>query len=200
MFLYYIFMHTFILKLQASLCIILRNSWFLINSAKLGVGVKLVSCCTHGWSARWTCPSRRRWAAGTPAAPGGAAAPSPGRSPSGRWARPGPPTGSPAACTPAPAATGPAGPPAGCSLQRQEVWKWCWKKVNKAWEEKMERQGTHWCCGRHSRRRPRGRTPPPSPPAAHPRCSQRTSEASSACGRQRSRESDTVQNRLSCDR
>lgn len=72
---------------------------------------------THSWSVTSTCPSTHRWAVGTPAAPGGASAPSPGRSPSGRWARRGPRPGSPAAWTPAPAATGPAGPPAGCSLE-----------------------------------------------------------------------------------
>lgn len=38
---------------------------------------------THDSSETWTCPSRRRSAAGTPAAPAGDAAPSPGRSPSG---------------------------------------------------------------------------------------------------------------------
>lgn len=42
------------------------------------------------------------------------------------------------------------------------------------------RRETHWCCGRHSTLRRRGRTPPPSQPAARPRCSRRTSEASSA--------------------
>lgn len=72
---------------------------------------------THSWSVTSTCPSTHRWAVGTPAAPGGASAPSPGRSPSGRWVHPGPRPGSPAAWTPAPAATGPAGPPAGCSLE-----------------------------------------------------------------------------------
>lgn len=74
---------------------------------------------THSWSATSSCPSTCRWAAGTPAAPGGASAPSPGKSPSGRWARRGPRPGSPAAWTPAPAATGTAGPPAGCSLERR---------------------------------------------------------------------------------
>lgn len=81
----------------------------------------LISAVTHSSSATWTCPSTRRWAGGTPAVPGGASAPSPGRSPSGRWARRWPRPGSPAAWPPAPAATGPAGPPAGCSLEENTM-------------------------------------------------------------------------------
>lgn len=81
----------------------------------------LISAVTHSSSATWTCPSMRRWAGGTPAVPGGASAPSPGRSPSGRWARRWPRPGSPAAWPPAPAATGPAGPPAGCSLEENTM-------------------------------------------------------------------------------
>lgn len=79
---------------------------------------------THSWSEMWTCPSRHRWAAGTPPAPGGDVAPSHGRFLSERWGRRWPQTGSPAACTPAPAATGRAGPPAGCALRggRWEPW------------------------------------------------------------------------------
>lgn len=81
----------------------------------------LISAVTHSSSATWTWPSTRRWAGGTPAVPGGASAPSPGRSPSGRWARRWPRPGSPAAWPPAPAATGPAGPPAGCSLEENTM-------------------------------------------------------------------------------
>lgn len=43
-----------------------------------------IVCGTYGSSETWTCPSRHHSAVGTPAVPAGGAAPSPGRSPSGR--------------------------------------------------------------------------------------------------------------------
>lgn len=52
--------------------------------------------------------------------------------------------------------------------------------IHRGGRNRMMRRETHWCCGRHSTLRRRGRTPPPSQPAARPRCSRRTSEASSA--------------------